>query len=888
MAHVVHSPTASFDRNQTEEISAGAIPKTRRYQDNKKTEENENLFLFNEMPGVPFEPVGEETALKKEQTNTKRRATAVIKEIDLARKSKSGHENPEDLEWALEKAFRLQAELMQYQNLCKDPQRSSHLFDIEGAIFRARSCLERWKEERREKTGVPPVTINQCNQDFTAESNSSSNNQLHPSDLAALTKLALKPPHVPSFNPDNEALPWFQFWSKYQNAIGTQSCIQKSDKLSYLLGLLEGKAKSAVAGFEEKEENYDLIVQKLKKRFDDSEGRKDELLDRLVSFPSLDGLNYDELQEKSDFILNTFHELRRLGEGSDFSELAVNRIEKIIPRDWRYRWFAKKRNSPISLTIDDLINQIEEELELKKQVLIKPKKNQCHSSKSTENQASTSTPNQSRKSVNLPRRALTSSLVVNRNVPSSRPLRSFEPERKINRNYPEENSFVRPKCAACCGSLHSLTGCKKFLDMNQPNRKDLIQRSNLCINCLGPHAFSACRSRFVCRTCGEKHHTLLCPPQPQRNVSCAVSLPATGGAESPSLQVTHQPSNIYVMTAVCKAIGHHETRSVRVFFDSGSDTSFIRTDTALELNLPVVETGYFACLGVQGRPEPCKYFERVACTLESLSQPVQVHVPLWCMDNLCAPLKPRQPPDHRAFKDLFFADDFSPGRVDIIVGTDHVYHFLGHTHIQLAPTLRAYETVLGWVVHGKGAEDLPQLTHHLSTISVCKADIQNLWDLETIGITTEPEISHCLPKPRWDPVERKVEVDLLWRNEKRPISNFSAAVTRVNKMTEKLTTDQKILYDEFIKTKTDEGVISTSPKEWRPYQEQFFLPHRAIFQGKFRVVFDASARDGVGQPLNSYLNAGPNLLPKLVSGWRGLSGAHRLSMHQRGTCTCTG
>ena len=44
----------------------------------------------------------------------------------------------------------------------------------------------------------------------------------------------------------------------------------------------------------------------------------------------------------------------------------------------------------------------------------------------------------------------------------------------------------------------------------------------------------------------------------------------------------------------------------------------------------------------------------------------------------------------------------------------------------------------------------------------------------------------------------------------------------------------------------------------------FYLPHRGIHRnGKLRIVFDGSAKDGVGRSLNEYLDAGENLLLKL-------------------------
>ena len=55
--------------------------------------------------------------------------------------------------------------------------------------------------------------------------------------------------------------------------------------------------------------------------------------------------------------------------------------------------------------------------------------------------------------------------------------------------------------------------CTKVLTVAA--RRDLIQRKNLCYNCLGDnHLVSACHSR-PCNNCGQRHHTSLC----QRRIS---------------------------------------------------------------------------------------------------------------------------------------------------------------------------------------------------------------------------------------------------------------------------------------------------------------------------------------------------------------------------------
>ena len=58
-----------------------------------------------------------------------------------------------------------------------------------------------------------------------------------------------------------------------------------------------------------------------------------------------------------------------------------------------------------------------------------------------------------------------------------------------------------------CEQLHSPTDCIK-VTINHQTRMKIFYRK-MCLNCLGPHKASRCRSAYRCRTCGSKHHTAL-------------------------------------------------------------------------------------------------------------------------------------------------------------------------------------------------------------------------------------------------------------------------------------------------------------------------------------------------------------------------------------------
>lgn len=61
-----------------------------------------------------------------------------------------------------------------------------------------------------------------------------------------------------------------------------------------------------------------------------------------------------------------------------------------------------------------------------------------------------------------------------------------------------------------CGSGHMLYQCDRFGELKPAGRKDLVDRNQLCMNCLhSGHTARQCQHPESCRHCGERHHSLL-------------------------------------------------------------------------------------------------------------------------------------------------------------------------------------------------------------------------------------------------------------------------------------------------------------------------------------------------------------------------------------------
>ena len=171
------------------------------------------------------------------------------------------------------------------------------------------------------------------------------------------------------------------------------------------------------------------------------------------------------------------------------------------------------------------------------------------------------------------------------------------------------------------------------------------------------------------------------------------------------------------------------------------------------------------------------------------------------------------------------------------------------------------QTIFGYVVHGQdSASGQPQRS------SFYCHRVQQMWELDSLGISPETEtVRKKYPEPVWNPQEKKYEMGLLWSSEKRPTSNRVACGLRTNRMAQKLDPAGQREYNEHILKLQRDAVVEPAPSSGNP-EDAFFLPHRGLHRNnKLRVVFDGSAKDGVGISLNDYLEPGENLLHRLVS-----------------------
>jgi hypothetical protein len=89
---------------------------------------------------------------------------------------------------------------------------------------------------------------------------------------------------------------------------------------------------------------------------------------------------------------------------------------------------------------------------------------------------------------------------------------------------------TKPRSAKCymCGNDHRLQICPEFINLPIPNRLAKVTEWKVWTSCFGKHSLESCPSKFRCRSCKQRHNTLLHMEQPsatQRSAAHSVQAP---------------------------------------------------------------------------------------------------------------------------------------------------------------------------------------------------------------------------------------------------------------------------------------------------------------------------------------------------------------------------
>ena len=436
------------------------------------------------------------------------------------------------------------------------------------------------------------------------------------------------------------------------------------------------------------------------------------------------------------------------------------------------------------------------------------------------------------------------------------------------------------ECAYCGKAHHTIETCYAFKNVPKRDRKDRLREKKICWRCLLPanqHTGRFMDCTASCKSCGGKHHELLCLPN---NDTDSTQKKSTSNTSTSLLSLDH--SNVLLQTLQVTVRGKQgRKQEITALFDTGSDRTYISQDVVDKIGAEWIEKVplSYASFGS----------DRVSQTADRDVHAIHIQAPggeakltlqATAIKSICANIEHPAVPTAllEQCKGKCKGISVPPGgkvKIDLLVGLDYYWHIMTSEFVQISDHLVAQNSTLGWVLSGR----VPTETKTRPSIQLFCHQRQNFWDLETIGI--EPQ--HSLDSGA-DSVQSqfddniaytgtRYQVSLPWKEggRDRMVDNKGLAMKRLDNLTTRLNKDEEMAqtYHDVIQEMWVEGIIEEVVDESHSGSPVYYLPHHPVVKEasvstKVRPVFDASAKSYNKISLNDCMETGPNLLPDLV------------------------
>ena len=420
--------------------------------------------------------------------------------------------------------------------------------------------------------------------------------------------------------------------------------------------------------------------------------------------------------------------------------------------------------------------------------------------------------------------------------------------------------------------------------MTVEQRLTHLRSNHLCFNCLAPgHKTADCRSYGRCRTCRDKHHTLVHQDKPPSPAPVAV-IHAAASTGPPTIQASLTMTSKVLLTGPTG-----QTLVARALLDSGSTISLITARTANTLKLPRTST-LITFSGVQDSvASPSHSLVNVCLSpLQESEQQHQIVAAVVSTVTCDLPLQGAEGVrDLPHLKGLKLADPtfYSPGRIDLLIGENILARLLQPPDIQIGPqgTPSAWKTIFGWAIRGPFTPDHQRVAKatNLNIPTIVESPdwlLTRFWETEeppkdTVAFNPEEVYvqNHYTTNHVFLPSAGRYEVALPRKPNTPPLGE-----SRTQALQRYVSNERALMrkgtweaFQKVIQEYLDLGHAQpVPPSSLDPSLECYYLPMHGVVKEsssttKLRVVFDASAKSSNSVSLNDSLCVGPTLHPNL-------------------------
>ncbi|XP_055589857.1 uncharacterized protein LOC129742036 [Uranotaenia lowii] len=653
-----------------------------------------------------------------------------------------------------------------------------------------------------------------------------------------------------TFNGDIDE--WLSFRDLFTSLIHWKTDLPEVEKFHYLKGCLQGEPKNLIDSLQITRANYQIAWDTLLRRYNNNKHLKKRQVLSLFILPTLNKENASELHllfESFERIIQTLDQIVQPTEYKDLLlvNLLTSRLDSTTRRGWEEQSSSNEQ---------DTIKELLEFLQRRIRVL------EALPTKQTEPRGPQQVNNPSRPRL-LPR---------------------------ISHNAVQ---FSGKQCVAC-NAHHPLYTCSTFQRLKVADREALIRSHALCRNCFrSGHQAKDCQSKFSCRYCKARHHSMVCfksdgearqasREQPRRREEAeglhviqnqTANLAASDSTANTASQ--RFSSQVQLATAVILLQDDEGNQfPARALLDSGSESNFLseRMNQLLQVPRQKVEISILG-IGQTGT----RVRQKVNAIVRSRTTDFKRTMSFLVLPKVTVNLPTANVntqgwnfPEGIELADPTFCFSSS---VDVVLGIEAFFDFFSTGRkLSLGDNLPSLnESVFGWVISGGNSNPSQPLriNCNVSTTENLDALISRFWSSEEIEFPNNysPEESRCEemfcktivrePGGRYCVGLPKDESKLKTLGESREI-----ALRRLYATERRLARDEELhkQYAMFMREYEEMGHMKKV--ETHAAVKRCYLPHHPVIKSsstttKLRVVFDASCKTASGISLNDTLLVGP-------------------------------
>ncbi|XP_052561950.1 uncharacterized protein LOC120426986 [Culex pipiens pallens] len=671
-----------------------------------------------------------------------------------------------------------------------------------------------------------------------------------PALLSGMSNVKLPTITLPEF--DGDYSKWLTFHDTFLSLIHSSSEISCVQKFHYLRSSLVGEAAGKIANQEISAQGYAIAWETLTKYYNDKNLLRKKHIRTLLKYPKIPNDSVEALHRIVDDFQCHTQILKQLGEpveqmSSILMELLEDKLDDASLSAWEESIGQKEERPTFNAMIEFLQRRarVRETIQINRPQQVAPKSGSHNSA---------------------PKKPFQTRVCLNAAVES--PPKTF------------------PLCPACDKQKHSIMDCAAFNSMNVSERLRVVTDKRLCSNCFRSDHFARnCRSKYHCKQCNKRHHSMIHPGPGSQDTNPVVATPALNPA--PVNAATKSSSASVLLSTVVLAVldSYGKEHLARALLDTGSQPNVMSEHLCQQLHL-FRKVANVPISGVDStitnakhmvRTEVRSRVSRFAETLDFLvlrkvtceTPPVTIPIAQWKI------------PEHLALAD----PEFNVSRkVDMIIGAAHFYSFLLEGRIRLAgPVPLLVESVFGWIATGSvevsdEAEQQPTVSCHVATVESVDKMLERFWALEEVGGSNYSVDEHKCEAHFKETVARDESGRYVVKLPKHPEfqqmigASKTNAVRRFRWLEQKLEKQPELKpqYHEFMQEYLTLGHMHAVPDDAEDESSRAcYLPHHPVIKEqssttKVRVVFDGSAKTSAGHSLNDALLVGPVVQDELL------------------------